>query len=1546
MLETVQANLDRAAMRGQKVGPEIEFFSNVSRTTLMKEIATRYRLSGFQVEEVHQPYFHFPNQSQMVIWDSRTEAFKAPNGDAVTVHYFLGAAGFIVAVASPRGISTGFARGGETDMEEMAALRLAAEMYDMSSDAFFKVIQKQKRTFTELLTVKSTDKDLFDLKLDYTKDSVILTGLSGQFLDAADRPVDTVTFQGKLTRTEVEDKLRQMLANGRVLKRDPVTTIHIDVPGRSKPLSLEMRYDLYPVMEIVPTEMAIGESATLLAPLLDFLESPKSDGTIVLEGTGTSKLVSNHVHREVPWTDAEGRLTIAHMLKFHRQWLQVRAQVVAAIPTLEARTVFAAPLPDDAAAMIADPEFFRNPTDPVETLDYMGLIVRNSRPKYHEVNPENWFGHHINLMMEQGLLRRGETYTSRHFKGVSYQVETGELPSITMTFPREWRGEVRPWRLPLIRIPGPKWIPTVELRSADCHLQRDYMSFLINFFAAFGHDAVGTASQDVAKLHDHIQRPGYEAIARDFARHPGLPLSIFSLLGHGIPELLVAYRLKGLVGEAAMTALAPYKAIAADPVVATVVDSIRAGGLAAVLGPDAQKDPIASALDNLLKAGANVGKLIDGVYLDGVIPSQNLGAEVEFNTSMARDPIYEMIADAYRQIPGATVTLDSGDGKPHFDFNAKSPLHWTISQPIQVNGQTIVAKVASGTGGFIISAIRTIDDAKMRAAKAQDVLGALHEAQGLVAEMVGTPAPVHINDNPHFLMMCKSNDGDYLKMDVTFNEGKATLTALNGSFVGNTGPVRILQIPAHNLDGVEQFLQANARTKFAQKDNKIKVLQVHIPGLAKPFELKLVYEEHPFLEAVTGIVNARTTDVMTPYLDALSKANIDGNRSGNPLAFQVHAELPYLDAHGKMTVAAFLQLQRNFAAMADSFSAVLAPDPNRIDFAKVTPDAYLQRISASNYVDDPTRLTTMLNVVGDFVDARPTKYQDMNADHFASWFLRTLIQQGTLQLGQKLTTEWHGQAVTFSVRADVDGSPQIFRGTTTNGGFKSEQPMIRISAHQPTVELRLPNALFAPNGGTAGYVNFLMQLTTAFVQTHAQIDSKTIAPGKLGPIDGISRLIAVTRDSELPSAQTAARPSDARLPSSQRGFVTVDGMLNIATLGAVAAVEKIVAARSRAIATTAEVARGGAIFLAGDVGSDLVLGDWERLKNLSLAHVAKDYALLTVGGEPARMAAGSIVSKLPISAAFKAFATRATSLLGAITAQQYGNTGTVDVGHLPESVASIMTASALVQGSVMVMGQVETLSNLGKVLRLAKLGGGATGWGLVVTSVAEFALIKTFGKIMEDADETQRLTALTDSVGTLLTTASAIPAALAQKQDVNPGYMTAVRGQLDDVIAALDQSLTLEERRVWAQYQTDVADLKTWYRGEMGRTLDGTFSYSEIEETHRARQAALLKSRDQDLAALAIQNSQFTRLPVGPGDDYAAFVDAVDENQLKADVDMDGNPRHEDPTALRYQALLHRNPHVLVAQLKQFRADWEDSLKNGASPKQKPGLPLQVLAQR
>lgn len=1521
-----------AARRGQTVGPEIEFLGSVGRTDIIRAIAERYRAAGYVTNEIATPNYEF-DQSPNGFWETRHQ-FKVGESD-FAFHLYEGVGGFVVTAKAPFGVQADILN---TDNEAAAFERgcvLAAEMLNLPADQIRTAAQTGQRRY--LLALKSTDKDYFQVQVEFKPNGMAhISPLTGE-LPAQDIQATSLD--------EIKDILLNTVRGKQIPKHNKVTRIEVQVPNRAEPLVIDNRFDVYPIQEVVPSPMAAGERATLMAPLLDFFHSPGTTaaGTpIHLQGTNGVNQVGFHVHREVPWLDANGKPTIEHALKLHRQWLSVAGDIATTLPTLGARKLFARPLGDWSTSVIMDPASFTDPTDVAQMLDYIATVVRTTLPKYHDLNLENWFAHHVKLLLDTKTIKPGDVIESKLFGSVDYTV--GKDGHIIMSYSSG--GDSR--YIDLVRIPSAHPFPTAELRTPDTILAPDYIGFIMDFMAGFGHDPVGTGSKEVAAFYKSIQAPEHATIARDFAKHPGLALSISTLLGLNIPELLIAYRLKGLIGEAAMDAIAPYKAIAADPVVTSVVDAIRTGGLASVLGPDARKDPIAHALDNLLKAGADVSKLVDSVFLDGVIPSQKLGAEIEFNTPLARDPIYQLMAEAYRSIPGTSVVLNSGEH--HFNFNAKSPLHWTISQRVIVDGQTIVAKVASGTGGYIISAIRSIDDARMRAANAKDVLGALHEARGLVSELMGSTAHAQTDASPHYLMMCKSEDGDYLKMDVVFKDGKATLEALNGAFSGSGGLVRTLQIPAHNLKDVETFLEGNARAQFAKKDDTVRDMEVLLPGSTEPFHLKLVYEEHPFLEAVTGIMNARTMEVTTPFLDAISSATLkdaqgktvpalDGNRSGNPLAFQVHAELPYLDAHGKMTVAAFVQLQRNFAAMADSFSAVLAPDPNRVDFAQKTPAPYAERISQPNYVTDPTHLESILNVFGDYVAARPTKYQDMNADHFTSWFLRTLIQQGELQLGQKIITEWHGQTVQFSVRADADGSPQLFRGVTTDGGFIAEQPMIRLSAHQPTVELRLPNAIFAPNGGTADYVNFLMKLTTAFVQRHAQVDSKTIAPTQLGPIEGIAKLVGVTSNAPLQSPKTQS-------PSAQQGFATVDVMANIATLGAAAAVEKLATLNAQVTATATHIAKGGATFLAGDIGSDLVLGDWERLKNLSLTHVAKDYALLTVGGEPVRMASGAALSPLPIPAAFKAFATRASSLLGAITAQQYGNTGTVDVATLPASVVSIMTASALVQGSVAMMGQVETLSHLGKVLRLAKVGGGISGIGLVVTSVAEFALIKMFGKIVEEADETHRLTALTNAVGTILTSASAIPTALAQGQVVSSNYISAMRTQLNQTIAALEQSLSLAERQVWAEYQKDTADLKEWYRGEMGRTLDGTFSYGEIEDTYRARHAALIKTRDQDLAALAISNPKFVRLPVDPTDDWAAFTDAVDEDSLKTDVDMDGNPLHDDPTPLRYQALLDRNPHVLAAQLTQFRADWEESLKRGDAPKQKPGLPPQVLAQR
>ncbi len=1414
MAGVVSNNFGRATLRGQTVGPEIEVFANVSRTEMARAIAARYQAAGFQTREVVSPNYTFSDDPSG-FWE--TAISSEVDGKPLTFHLYEGVGGFVVTAKSHMDIRSDILQTGDESLVLDKGVELAAEMFGMPVDTIRAAVQNGQQWY--LMAVKSVDKDYFEVKVEMHPKSgtATLTGLTGQFVGTDGNLVRSQEIQAK-DLPAVKDYLLNTLKGGVAAKDDPMTTIEVDVPGRHEPLTVDVRYDVYPIKEIVLSPMAAGETDALMGPVSGFLERPNADGSssVRLEGTGRSNQVGFQVHREVQWLDGKGSPTVEYLLNLHREWISVASKLAQVIPTLEARRLFARALPEAVAAEIMDPQFVTDPTNVAQAFDYFGLIARTTAPKYHDMNVENWVGHHVDVLLQKGIIQPGQVIESVRYPGTTYMVGQGQ---VVMQY--QDGGNTR--SMDLVRIHTPTHFPTIELRTPDTHEDASYMRFLMRFMAGFGHDVVGTGTADVKALHAASQEPGMETVARDFEIHPALPISIMTLLGVGTPELLVAHRLKGLTGEASIQAMAPYHTLLANTQLATQVDNIvravRTGGLAAVMGPDVHRDPIAQALNTLVNAGANAAKLIEGIYTESLVPPQSLGAEVEFNPSVSRDTLYQILADAYQLIPGVKVELVTG--QQYFNFNAKSPHHWTISQPLTVNGVPMTAKVASGTGGFIISAIRSMDDAITRTAQAADPLAALKEAIGMATEFTGAGHSISAGA-PQHLMMFKASDNDYFTMEVEFNDGSATLHALNGQFNGPSGLARSVSIPAHSLKDVERFLEDNAGPKFALKDNTIARMEATYPGHTKPFVITFVDEEHPNQEAVTGRMNARFTEVIEPYLNALSGKTIDaagqtvdlvdGVRSGNPLAVHVHAQLQHLDAAGNLTIAAFLQLQRNFGVLADDFATLLGPDANRTNFAKKAPDAYLQRIADTNYAPQPTELHTILNVFGDYVAARAPKYQDFSAEHFVSWFCRTLINESKLSMGQTLTTEWHGQQVRFSVRPDADGSAQIYRGVSTEAGFTAEQPMIRLSAHQPTAELRLPNAIFAPEGRTADFVGWLLKLTTSFVQTHAQIDSQTIAPIATQRVGDIAKLITTTTDTTT-AVLPLAKPTVAQPPAGQAGLANVD----IMSFGGIRAFEAMMdvynAIPTPAKQVAANTARGGATMYLGQMGADVIdavrTGNWSRFQNIKPAAEARDIGALMAGSQVGQVLTTAAVTPIPTSIMplpLKGIAVRAGSLAAGVTLLNALRTGELHLEELPKTIGVTLAATGAVRTVTTILSRSKTAVAAAEMFKLSHAGR-ATFLGAVFTSVAEFTVMREIQrKLFRDANQ-PNIDKVRDYATQLIQADIVIQQAREAGETVDPKIATAVRTQLKQLAQQVKAIPDIDEQIAIAEFEQNKLDL-------------------------------------------------------------------------------------------------------------------------------------------
>jgi hypothetical protein len=963
---------------------------------------------------------------------------------------------------------------------------------------------------------------------------------------------------------------------------------------------------------------------------------------------------------------------------------------------------------------------------------------------------------------------------------------------------------------------------------------------------------------------------------------------------------------------------------------------------------------------------------------DAIQQKQTVGVEIEFTPQpgMTRDHAYVALK-ARLEAAGKTVQLlewgeiihkDGTRESQDFIYGPKPGIFPTIfgkftSDSIQVSTQLLEA-----TSSIMHTLTRSPDDSKRLRADAASLEGAAEELYARVAKALNTGSVDSVKHMmaqgaPHYtetrIYLLKDDTGDIAKVEVDLQgNNRARLTGNNCLIYDNSGtPQSFIEIDApgntntERFDAIKNYLEAKVKNRLAENPFAKKVDRygaMRIDGIDGEF--RIVVEAHPDLELITPILTPDQGSVIKLLVEGLRHGGFEGTRAANVVGVHVHAGLPLLftNAMGQdvPTIAPAVNLMRAFGLDAQYVTGAVPTDPNRDGFIHTLRPELIDLFHEPNYVTDPTDPLQILRVCADLVRLTRTKYTAVNLDNYISFLLGAMLQGNPkAQISPLLE---------IGLEAD-----KTYRTTYTSPTFGKLEYIFQTVQTEEGINVRLLTLLpdLRPTGKygeVLEYVDLIRIKASAWKPTaEFRIFNTDLRDSDLAPMDmefvaayvakfAKPFLLSMDKIRAMQQRILNMLPPPAAtetVPSGQKGFITLDAM----TLGAMSAVNHVI----NAFHATASFAKGGAVFLLGDVGSELVLGHWDYFKTLSVGHVAKDYALLTVGSEPVR-AATTAAFKTPALASLppflKSLIGRAAPLLGALSAQQYGNTGTVDLAHLPQAAATVMGASALVQGGLTVAGHSARLTHLAQIFKLAKVASGPTFLGLAATSVAEFAIIKTANRLMEDMFNAEQITTMTEAIGGLLTAARTIPEQMSLGHRVSQVTVDTFQKELDAIIAALENTQTLEEQRAWASYHQDVADLKEWRRAEMGRTLDGTFSYGEISETYEARLSAMTSHRDRTLTALTA-TGQGARLPVDPAEDWSTLIDAVDEDQLAADVDMDGNPRHSDATPLRYQALLDRNTHVMVAQLKQFSADWAATIRRLQNQVPTQPLPLQ-LAQR
>ncbi len=356
----------------------------------------------------------------------------------------------------------------------------------------------------------------------------------------------------------------------------------------------------------------------------------------------------------------------------------------------------------------------------------------------------------------------------------------------------------------------------------------------------------------------------------------------------------------------------------------------------------------------------------------------------------------------------------------------------------------------------------------------------------------------------------------------------------------------------------------------------------------------------------------------------------------------------------------------------------------------------------------------------------------------------------------------------------------------------------------------------------------------------------------------------------------------------------VTSLFGMAITGGWESLDKIAAAAGRS--TEAHVARGGLVFFLGDKISDVLMTG--KLPSLNLKETVSDYGALTVGN-----ALGEIASTkmgIPVTS----FVGQSIALLAALTTAEFVRTGHVNWKQLPQTAGNVTVAGGMT-------------AVLAPVLRINLF----SFWGQAAAAVMNFTFFKELSKIEINYADAKDFNTILETVTEVLLADQAQLTQLAKGQPVSMGMLEATDRWLIDnekqlrkrsnataILIGLDYAQKLETLR--DNHQTRMRfGIYAWiYPERVTQQYNDAKMQIEVE-----RDAALKKAHGEE-------DRSFTPLAVDPAQSALQRLDQVDEDQLKADVDIDGNPQHPE-SVMQFQALLAHNGQALADQLARYRQD-------------------------
>lgn len=441
-----------------------------------------------------------------------------------------------------------------------------------------------------------------------------------------------------------------------------------------------------------------------------------------------------------------------------------------------------------------------------------------------------------------------------------------------------------------------------------------------------------------------------------------------------------------------------------------------------------------------------------------------------------------------------------------------------------------------------------------------------------------------------------------------------------------------------------------------------------------------------------------------------------------------------------------------------------------------------------------------------------------------------------------------------------------------------------------------------------------------------QIEAKAICKIRKGRYANALKVLGGYTDPE-------PRPSSTG--KNEKGFATVDTLLAPYYIAKKCA-DMTLRIGSAIPETLVSSMRGGLVFLLGDIGSELMRGNVDYLKRLSTRKLLTNYAMLTAGGGVGSLTVKRLLSTPILKSSpdfLKAVLGRGIPLFTALSAVEIGDRGTIDFSRMPLSMANIMTASTIVHGATSLFGEYEWLKRLAKGLRLINNLSKATFLGAAVSSIVEFAIIKTLSEVEFEIAERRQLYEVKKRLADLIERDQELLKAMQfGLEDIPVSEILKVEQEMTANLAVIKAYASAAEEGVKAEYRQKRKEEEVQYLAAYTRPLNGSWTRAELEAVYKERLGKLSADEREALANNSKEaseaESKYEPLSVDPiakkmPDDYYEISEYGPVLTLPvATLPTDADSFEEDANV----SLFADNWHALSNQFEQYINDRNELL--------------------